>query len=401
MSYRQTADQLIPELAGHQQRFLIAGGALLAVSIAGYVSNPAQFFQSYLMGYMLVLGATMGSLALAMIHQLSGGKWGVVIRRILGASSRILPVLTVLFIPILLGMGHLYHWSHAEAVAADEILTHKSPWLNVPFFIGRAAFYFLVWNTLAFLLNKWSLEQDQSGDPAIAKRMERLSAGGLLIFGLTMTFAAFDWLMSLDPHWFSTIYGFLVMGGQGLTTMAVTIIALNWLSKRAPLNVAATPQYFHDLANLMLAFVILWAYFSFSQYLIIYAGNLPEEITWYMHRLDTSWLIIGQFLIVAHFVVPFLILLFRRNKRVAARLVPIAAFLIFMRLVDLFWLIAPNFHKDALSISWMDITLPAGFVALWIGCFVWQLRGRPLLPLHDPQFAEAIPSLADAHHAAH
>jgi len=401
MSFRQTADQLIPELATHQQRFLIAGGALLAVSVAGYVSNPAQFFQSYLMGYMLVLGATMGSLALAMIHQLSGGKWGVVIRGILGASSRILPVLTVLFVPILFGMGHLYHWSHAEAVAADEILTHKSAWLNVPFFIGRAAFYFLVWNTLAFLLNKWSIEQDQTGDPALAKRMERLSAGGLLIFGLTMTFAAFDWLMSLDPHWFSTIYGFLVIGGQGLTTMAVTIIALHWLSQREPLNVAATPQYFHDLANLMLAFVILWAYFSFSQYLIIYSGNLPEEITWYMHRLDTSWLIVGQFLIAAHFVVPFLILLFRKNKRVASRLVPIAGALIFMRLVDLFWLIAPNFHKDALTISWLDLTLPAGLVALWIGCFVWQLRGRPLLPLHDPQFDEAIPSLAGAHHAAH
>ncbi len=401
MRFRQTADQLIPELAGHQQRFLIAGGGLLAVSVAGYVANPAQFFQSYLMGYMLVLGATMGSLALAMIHQLSGGKWGVVIRRILGAASRILPVLTVLFIPILLGIGHLYHWSHADAVAGDEILTHKSPWLNVPFFIGRAVLYFLVWNTLVFLLNKWSLEQDQTGDPAIAKRMERLSAGGLLIFGMTMTFAAFDWLMSLDPHWFSTIYGFLVMGGQGLTTMAVTIIALNWLSKREPMNVAATPQYFHDLANLMLAFVILWAYFSFSQYLIIYSGNLPEEITWYMHRLNTSWLIVGQFLIVAHFAVPFLILLFRKNKRVASRLVPIAAFLIFMRLVDLFWLIAPNFHPDALSISWMDVTLPAGFVALWIGCFVWQLRGRPLLPIYDPQFADAIPSLADGHHAAH
>ena len=400
MRFRQTADQLIPELAGHQQRFLIGGVALLAVSAAGYFTNPEMFFQSYLMGYMLALGATLGPLALAMIHQLSGGKWGVVIRRILGAASRVLPVMTLLFIPVIVGMPHLYHWSHADAVTHDEVLTHKSLYLNPAFFIGRAVLYFVIWNTLAFLLNKWSLEQDQNGDPAIAKRMERLSAGGLLIFGFTMTFAAFDWLMSLDPHWFSTIYGFLVMGGQGLTTMALTIIALNWLSKREPMNTAATPQYFHDLANLMLAFVILWAYFSFSQYLIIYAGNLPEEITFYTRRLDTSWNIVGQFLIVAHFVVPFLILLFRRNKRVASRLVPVAAFLLFMRLVDLFWLIAPNF-REHLSVGWTDLVLPAGFVSLWIGLFIMQLRGRPLLPFYDPQFAEAVPQLADGHQAAH
>lgn len=402
MRHRQTADQLIPELAGHQQRFLIAGGALLLVSLVGWMSNPAQFFQSYLMGYMWVLGATLGSLAVMMIHQCSGGKWGVVIRGILGASSRILPVLTVLFLPIVAGIPHLYHWSHADAVATDEILTHKASYLNVPFFLLRAAFYFAVWNVLVFLLNKWSIEQDQSGDPAVTKRMERLSAGGLLLFGLTMTFAAFDWLMSLDPHWFSTIYGFMAMGGQGLTTMAFTIIAMRWLSRREPLNVAAQPQYFHDLANLMLAFVILWAYFAFSQYLIIYAGNLPEEITWYTHRLDTSWMIVGQFLIVAHFVVPFLILLFRRNKRVADRLVPVAAFLLFMRLVDLLWLIGPNFHEEHLSISWMDVVLPVGFLALWIGLFLWQLRGRPLLPLYDPQLAEAVPQVIDGQqHPAH
>lgn len=402
MRFRQTADQLVPGLAGLQQRFLVAGGVLLLVSLAGWFSNPAQFFQSYLTGYMLVLGATVGPLAVAMIHQLSGGKWGVVIRSILGAASRILPVMTVLFIPIVIGIPHLYHWSHADAVAHDEVLQHKSLYLNVPFFVARAALYFLVWNALAFFLNKWAVEQDRTGDPAVAKRMERLSGGGLLVFGLTMTFASFDWMMSLDPHWFSTIYGFLTMGGQGLTTMAVSIIALNWLSKREPMNVAAAPQYFHDLANLMLAFVILWAYFSFSQYLIIYSANLPEEITWYTRRLDTSWNIVGQFLIVAHFVLPFLILLFRRNKRVADRLVPIAIFLLFVRLVDLIWLIAPQFHEEHLSISWMDLVVPAALVAIWLGCFVWQLRGRPLLPYYDPQFAEAVPGLAEGqHHAAH
>lgn len=393
MRFRQTADQLIPELGGHQQRFLILGGALLVVSLLGWFTNPAQFFQSYLTGYMLVLGATLGPLALTMIHHQSGGKWGVIIRSILGAASRVLPVMTVLFIPIAMGIPHLYHWSHVDAVAHDEVLQHKETYLNVPFFLVRAACYFAVWNALVFFLNKWAVEQDRTGDPAVAKRMERLSGPGLLIFGLTVTFAAFDWLMSTDPHWYSTIYGFLLMGGFGLTTMAVTIIALHWLSKREPLNLAAGPQHFHDLANLMLAFVILWTYFSFSQYLIIYSANLPEEITWYTRRLDTSWIGVGRFLIFAHFAVPFLLLLFRKNKRAADRLVPIAIAMLVMRLVDLFWLIAPQFH-ERLAVSWLDIVLPLGLAALWIGCFVWQLRGRPLLPYYDAQFAEAVPRLA-------
>lgn len=404
MRFRQAADQLIPELAGYQRVFLMAGGLLLLVSLVGWFLNPAQFFQSYLTAYMLVLSATLGPLALVMIHQQSGGKWGVVIRSILGAASRVLPVMTALFLPIVVGMPHLYHWTHADAVAQDEILQAKSLYLNVPFFLLRALLYFAVWNALAFFLNKWTVEQDRTGDPAVAKRMERLSGGGLLVFGITVTFASFDWLMSLDPHWFSTIYGFLILGGQGLTTMALTIIALHWLSKREPMNVAVVPQYFHDLANLMLAFVILWTYFSFSQYLIIYAGNLPEEITWYTRRLDTTWINVGRFLILAHFAVPFLLLLFRRNKRVAERLVPIAAFLLVVRFIDLFWLVAPTFH-ERLSLSWLDIVLPLGLVAVWIGCFVWQLRGNPLLPYYDPQFAEAVPRLAvqgeGHHHQAH
>jgi hypothetical protein len=290
-------------------------------------------------------------------------------------------------------MPHLYHWTHADAVAHDVILQAKSRYLNVPFFLLRVVLYFAVWNALVFFLDKWSVEQDRTGDPAVAKRMERLSGGGLLAFGVTVTFAAFDWLMSLDPHWFSTIYGFLVMGGQGLTTMALTILALYWLSKREPMSLAVAPQYFHDLANLMLAFVILWTYFSFSQYLIIYAANLPEEITWYTRRLNTSWISVGRFLIVAHFAIPFLLLLFRRNKRVAERLVPIAAFLLVVRFIDLFWLVAPTFH-ERLSLSWLDIAVPTGLVAVWIGCFAQQLRVRPLLPYYDPQFAEAVPRLA-------
>ena len=390
----QPADQLIPELAPAQRKLFVAGGAAAVVSLVGLFTNRAQFFQSYLMAYLFVLGATLGCLALAMIHQLSGGAWGVVTRRLLGASTRVLPVLTVLFIPILLGRHYLFVWTHADVVARDEVLQHKQLFLNTPFFIARAALYFAVWNALVYFLNRWSLEQDKTPDPAIARRMQTLSGGGLLAYGLTATFASFDWLMSIDPHWFSTIYGVLLMGGQGLTALAVLIAALTWLSRRPPLDAIVVPVHFHDLGNLMLAFVMLWAYFSFSQYLIIFSGNLPEEITWYVHRLHTGWRFVGLTLVLFHFAIPFLLLLSRRVKRTPDLLMKIALGILAARLIDLFWLIAPEFHKDGLVVHWLDVTLPLALGALWLGCFVWQLRGRAILPLHDPQFEQALGRVA-------
>jgi hypothetical protein len=390
MPLSQTADQLIPELARHQRRLLVAGGIGAAISLLGLILDPRQFLQSYLMTYMLLLGATLGSLALGMIHQLSGGAWGVVTRRIFGAASRVLPVLTALFLPLALGVHTLYEWTHEDVVAADPILQGKALYLNTPFFLARAAVYFLAWNAIAYFLNRWSLEQDRSADPRIARRMQRLSGGGLVVYVLTVTFASFDWVMSLDPHWFSTIYGVLFVGGQGLTALAFMIIALAWLSRREPLNTIVVPGHFHDLGNLMLAFVMLWAYFSFSQYLIIYSANLPEEITWYTRRLFTGWRFIGVALVVFHFAVPFLILLSRAVKRNPQLLVKVAAGVIVVRLIDLFWLIAPEFHHDGFTVSWLDVLLPLSLGSVWLGCFVWQLRGRPLLALHDPQFDEAL-----------
>jgi hypothetical protein len=389
-SLRQPADQLIPELAPRQRQLLVAGGAGALVSLVGLVMNPAQFFQAYLMAYVFVLGVTLGCLALGMIHQLSGGAWGVVTRRLIGAASRVLPVLTVLFIPIALGRHQLYEWTRADLVARDEVLRAKQLYLNTPFFLARAAIYFLVWNALVHFLNTWSLEQDRSPDPRLARRMQVLSGGGLLAYGLTITFASFDWLMSLDPHWFSTIYGVLVMGSQGLTALAFLIAALVWLSRRPPLDAIVAPVHFHDLGNLMLAFVMLWAYFAFSQYLIIFSGNLPEEITWYLHRLRTSWRFVGLTLVVFHFAVPFLVLLSRKVKRAPQLIVKIAFAILAARLIDLFWLIAPAFHRDGLVVHWLDILLPLSLGAIWLGCFVRQLRGRAILPVHDPQFEEAL-----------
>ncbi len=388
------AGEVIPELASLQRRLLLGGGVGLAISGVGWMAEPRQFLQSYLMAYLWVFGITMGCLALAMVHQLSGGAWGVVVRRSMGAASRVLPALALLFLPIALGVHRLYPWSDPSLVASDPELLQKQPYLNVGFFLARAAVYFVAWIGIAHFLNGWSLEQDRTGQPALSRRMRALSAGGLVVYVLTISFAGFDWVMSLEPHWFSTIFGVLILGGQGLSALAFLILALAWLSLRPPMDEAATPQRFHDLGNLTLAFVMLWAYFSFSQYLIIWSGNLPAEIGWYQHRLQRGWTAIALALVLFHFAVPFAVLLSRTLKRARRSLAVVAGAILVMRLVDLFWLIAPDFHTAGVHVSWLDVLLPLALGSLWLGLFARQLRDRPILPVHDPEFEDAVDGLA-------
>jgi hypothetical protein len=387
------AGELIPELAVWQRRLLLAGGGGLAVSVVGLVFEPRQFFQSYLMAFMWVLAVALGGLALAMVHQLTGGAWGVVVRRSMGAASRTLPAVTLLFVPIALGLTRLYPWTDPQYVAGDPELMKKAAYLNVPFFLARAGLYFLTWNGLMLYLNRWSLEQDRTGDPALSIRMQRLSAVGLILYTVTISFASFDWLMSLEPHWFSTIFGVLILGGQGLSTFAFLILALAWLARREPMDAIATPDRFQDLGKLMLAFVMLWAYFAFSQWLIIWSGNLPDETLWYRVRLQSGWTAVALVLILFHFAVPFALLLSRRLKRAAGALAGLAAAILAARLVDTYWLIAPEFHTAGVHVSWLDLWLPASMGALWLGLFARQLRRRAIVPVHDPEFEEAIAGL--------
>ena len=388
---RDIGEELVPELKSLQSKLMMAGGIGAALCAIGLVLNPVQFVRSLLPAYLWMLSVALGSLGLAMVHQVSGGAWGVVIRRILGAASRTLPLLTILFIPIALGLHSLYPWADAALVAEDPILQWKRPYLNVPFFLVRAAIYFTVWNAIAYFLNKWSVEQDETADPAVPRRMQLLSAGGLLAYALTITFAAFDWLMSLEPHWFSTMYGVLVMGGQALSAMAFSIVVLAWLVRRPPFNELITASHFHDLGNLMMGFTMLWTYFAFSQYLIIWAANIPEETEWYLHRTAHGWQYIALMLVVFHFAVPFLVLLHRAIKRNAAMVSKVAALIVVMRFVDLYWLSAPAFaHGGEPHVHWLDLALPISFGLVWLGYFVYQLRGRALLPLHDPEFREAL-----------
>ncbi|MCZ6818084.1 MAG: hypothetical protein O7G31_01150 [Calditrichaeota bacterium] len=379
-----------PELNRIQQRALIIGVLGLALAGAGAFVSPQQFFRSYLFGYLFWIGLALGSLVILGLHHLVSGGWGFVIQRILEAASRTIPVLAVLFLPIFFGMSDLYIWARPDVVAADEILQHKSAYLNIPFFWIRAAGYFAVWSGFIYFLNKWSVEQDRTGDASLSDRLERIGGPSILFYVITMTLASTDWVMSLDPHWFSTIFGFIFVIGQVVLTMAFAALVLSKLAQYKPISDVIERKHFHDLGNLMLAFISLWAYVNVSQFLIIWSGNLPEEIPWYIHRMQGGWGILSVFVVVFHFLVPFVLLLMRRNKRRANVLAKIAVGVILVRFFDLYWIIAPNFYPHGIHVHWLDVVTPIGLGGIWVAAFIWQLKGRALLPVNDPRLQEAF-----------
>jgi hypothetical protein len=374
-----------------RQPALIAGAVGVIGCLIGGLVSREQFFHSYLIAYLFWLGIALGCLAVLMIQYVTGGMWGAVVRRVLESATRTLPLLVVLFLPLTLGLHDLYEWARPEHVAHDPILQQKAPYLNVPFFLARAALYFAVWLTVAGFLNRWSLEQDGVRDRAraawLASRLENLSRGGLVLYGLTMTFAAIDWGMSLEPHWFSTIYGVIFMGGQGLSAFAFVIPIAALLADRPPLSDVLSADRFHDLGKLMLGFVMLWAYFALSQFLITWAGNLPEEIPWYLRRTQGGWQAVAVVVVLLHFALPFVVLLSRDVKRRAGAIAGVAAFLIVLRFLDLFWLLRPA-SAAAVHVHWLDLAAPLAIGGLWVWVFVGQLAARPLLPLRDPALAE-------------
>jgi hypothetical protein len=378
-----------PDLGPVARRALAVGGIGLLLCGLGALLNPKQFLFSYLLAFMLWLGITLGCLAIVMIHHLSGGAWGLVIRRLLEAGTRTLPLMAIAFIPIAAGVATLYPWARPEA-AADAVLREKALYLNVPFFMLRAVFYFAVWGSVAYWLNRWSVEQDRTSDPRLSRKLQLLSSAGIVLYALTITFASVDWVMSLEPHWFSTIFGILFMGGQGLSALAFTIAVAVLISSRPPLSGVVSKAHLHDLGKLLLAFVMLWAYFNFSQFLIIWSGNVAEETPWYVHRLGHGWQWIGVALVVFHFAVPFTLLLSRDFKRSPRLLAALALAIVLMRLVDLFWMIGPEAHGGSLRVHWLDLAAPAGVGGLWIWLYLRQLVTRPLLPVGDPDLHEAL-----------
>jgi hypothetical protein len=367
------------------QRALLGAGVLgLIVAGAGGLVDPDQFFRSYLIAYLFFIGIALGALGIVSLNHVTGGRWGVVVRRVCESAMLTLPLLLVLFVPLLLGLTHLYEWARPEAVAHDAVLQHKHVYLNTPFFIVRLVLYFAVWMVVARYLVRWSHEQDATGDPEVVRRLQFLGRGALLLYSLTMTFASVDWAMSLEPHWSSTIYGILIIGGQVLSAFVFVIPVLALVVDREPFTTLITPEQFHDLGKLMLAFVMLYAYFAFSQFLIIWSGNLPEETPWYLARLNGGWQYIAIGLVLFQFALPFAILLSRSLKRNARRLAVVALLVLGARLIDLFWLIKPSFSPQRFALHWMDVAAVLGVGGVWLSFFLWRLRDQPLLPLHDP-----------------
>lgn len=362
----------------------------LLACVAGWVMEPAQFYRSYLVGYFFWFGISLGSLALLMVQHLSGGAWGMVIRRLLEAGSRTLPYMLVLFIPILFGLPLLYDWDNPAKVAHDQVLQNKQIYLNAPFWIGRVVLFFLIWNFFMFMLNKWSLQEDAEGGTSMANKMERLSAPGIVIYVFTMTFACTDWVMSLSPHWFSTIFGFLTVVSQGLSTFAFMIAVLVLLMNYTPMAEVVTKKHLHDLGKLLLAFVMLWAYMAFSQLLIIWAGNLPEEISWYLARMNNGWGWVAVILLAFHFIVPFLLLLSQRIKRNPRTITMVALWIIVVRVIDVFWLIEPNFNRDSFHLSWLDIAAPIGVGGVFVALFLMELPKRNLMAVGAPDLQKAL-----------
>jgi hypothetical protein len=392
-------------MAGRVQRLaLVIGAAGLALCALGALLSPAQFFQAYLMAYLFWLAFPLGAMAIVALYHLGGGAWGFGIRRPLEAAMMTVPLFALLFVPLLFGLGSLYPWARPEQVAADPILQHKSLYLNVPFFLIRVVIYFVAWSGGAYLLYRMSRRQDRSDDPDLPRLLGRRGRLVLFFYVLGVSFASFDWAMSLDPHWFSTIYGVIFLIGQGLTGIVFAIVVLRLLADRPPTSEVTTPATFNDLGNLLLAFVTLWAYMNLSQFLIVWLGNLPEETPWYLRRSVGGWWWVTLLLIVFEFIVPFLVLLARTSKRKRTTLAALAAFVLFMRLVDIFWLIMPEVRGQGLSFHWLDVVAPLAIGGLWIAAFAWMLKRLPLLPLHDQrdprlrsdEHAQHVPQRADA-----
>jgi hypothetical protein len=367
---------------------VVAGAVLLAVCLAAGFADKAEFFRSYLIGFLFWIGVTLGSLALLMMQHLTGGRWALVIRRILEAGSRTLPLMALAALPFLAGIKTLYSWSRPGQT--DPIVLAKHLYLNPEFFIVRMVFYFAIWFTLTHFLNKWSRQED-SGDAGVAlwNRLEGLSGIGLVLYGFTVTFASIDWVMSLEPQWYSTIYGLLFMVSQALTTLAFAIAMLVWLSDRKPLSQVVRSSHFQDLGSFLLTFVMLWAYLEFSQFLIIWGGNLSDEIPWYIRRMEGVWGSVGLLLVILSFFFPFFLLLFRHVKRRTRSLLIVALLVLVMRLVDLHWMVLPAFGGGKVRLTWMNVALPLGMGGIWFAYFLWQLQRMPILPVHDPRMEGA------------
>lgn len=384
-----------------QSRSLVIGLVFAAISAVGAFAHPNEFFRAYLIGYMDWLGITLGALAFLMVRHVTGGTWGMVIQRIQIAAMRCLPLMIVLFIPILFGLPHLYIWARPLDTVADPHLREHlkditQTYLNPHGFMLRAIFYFAVWYVLIHFLSKWSAELDNPPLRDTSARSKQLSAPGLVLYALTIGFATIDWMMSITPGWISTMYPLVILIGELMSAMAFCIVIERILSRYEPMATMLKPNFAHDHGKWTLAFVMVWAYFSFSQLLIMWAGNLPEEITYYFRRFHGGWWVVGIFLVLFQFAVPFAILLSRSLKRNIGRLAWLAAWILVVRWVDLYYMVEPNYSETFL-LTWLDVVVAVAIGGLWLAFFCRNLASRPLLAAYDIQAQKVLEPVHGGH----
>jgi hypothetical protein len=370
---------------------LVIGVIGLAGCAIAWIVTPREFFVAYLFGEVFFIGLSLGSLGLLMIHHLTAGYWGYGVRRFLEAAIGNLPLLAILFVPIFFGLSELYPWRHRDIVAAHELLEKKLGYLNTPGFIIRALVVFAIWIIISRLLLKWSAEQDLTVSVQPTRKMRTLSGPGLVIYPMTMTFAAVDWIMSMEADWYSTMFPVLICIGQILGALALMILLFAWAAESSQLSQLAGEDTFHKIGNLLFAFTMLWAYLAFSQLLIVWSGNLPPEISWYLHRVAGGWRWVAIFIALFQFFVPFFLLLMRPVKKKRHLLAMIAGCVLVSHIVTIWWTIAPSIYERGFYVSWLTFAAFIGIGGLWSAAFLWNLGKRRLIPLNDPRFALAVP----------
>ena len=369
------------------QRLLVIGFLGLVLTAVGYFVDSAQMFHSYLTAFTFWVTIGLGGLFFLLMAHLTGAVWSVVIRRLAESITSALPLLALLFIPLFFGIHELYHWSHKEAVLHDHLLQWKSYYLNMGFFILRTVVYFACWIFISQRLIR--LSSLQTGVKEV-NQMKHTSAWGTILFALTFSFASFDWLMSLDPHWYSTIYGVYIFGGAFLTFIVTITLSLVFLQANGILRNQVTKEHYHDLGKLLFGFTVFWAYIAAAQYFLIWYGNIPEETIWYRHRGEGSWMAVSLILAFGHFVIPFSVLIFYRAKRSLRVLVPISILLLLMHYVDLYWNIMPNLHTHNAHFSWQDITTLVGIGGVVLAVMWRNFARKPVVPVRDPRLNESI-----------
>jgi hypothetical protein len=396
-------DNLRPALLGVQRIALIVGVLGLLATAAGYfVSGAGQFFHSYIFAFFFWIALSLGGLFVLMINHITEGVWGLMLRRSLEATTMTIPVMAALFLPMLLGMRELWPWTRPEVIAEEYVVALKVPYLNIPFWLGRAVVYFAVWIGMAYLLNRWSTEQDSRGhSDGLLARFKNLSGPGIVALVLTWTLAATDWGMSLEPLWFSSMYPVTFLASMLILTFAFNIIVLNLLSTRNLLPYAIPVDRLHDLGKFLFAFMVVWAYVNFSQYLIIWSGNIPEETFWFGHRLRGGWEWLATLLIFGHFFLPFFLLIGRTTKRNISYLTSIAVYVVAIEVVWYFWVLIPAFYSEAIHFSWTDVTALLGIGGMWLTAYTGFLVRRPLLPANDPRMEKLRRQQSEGHGHGH